>query len=183
MLTDKPSEHGCVQSDVTLSESSAGLSGCCFSYSGVCGLRWSKMNGVSDGTRGETPGAWESVSTRVCVRAEWSRAWAPLVTRASFIMSDDINHKADRAKWRNRYRADPSPVIRGRYWKTERRREGDRMRSLSQRFTHLAAFSVSSLIENLPPPWLLNCSLPLSSPPLLLYCHQLLFQSLFTSWK
>ncbi len=63
------------------------------------------------GMRGETLSC-AVVPESVCVRAEWMRAWALLVTRASFIMSDDINHKADSTKWRNRYEPDLSPVIK-----------------------------------------------------------------------
>lgn len=66
-----------------------------------------------DGTRGQTV-SWSAVpaSVRVCVQGGGQRgASALLVTRASFIMSDDINHKADRTKWRNRYGPDLSMVI------------------------------------------------------------------------
>lgn len=72
---------------------------------------------------------------RACVRAERRRAWVLLVTRARFIMSDDINHKDDSTKWRNRYEPDLSLVIRleegnrGRGKERDRENRKDRMRS------------------------------------------------------
>lgn len=56
-----------------------------------------------------------SVSVYVCVCVCARTCRALVVTRASFIMSDDINHVVDSSKWRNRYEPDLSRGIRLRW--------------------------------------------------------------------
>lgn len=73
---------------------------------------WSKRE-EQTGLEGRQTSSWfaEPESVCVCVQRGWG-AWALLVTRASFIMSDEINQKADNTEWRNRYEPDLSSVIR-----------------------------------------------------------------------
>lgn len=120
-------------------------------------LRWDKT--------GWEGGLWAGlqclrVCMYVCVRSRGG-AWALLVTRASFIMSDDINHKADSTKWRSRYEPDLSLVIRLRWSEKHRRKEGDCMRLPTRWFTHLSAFTASTLTE--------KHFFPLTSPPSTLF--------------
>lgn len=56
-----------VQSDVTVFESSAGFEWLLFFLFWVCGLRWSKMNGVSDKTGWEGRLPASPLCPRVCV--------------------------------------------------------------------------------------------------------------------